>query len=169
MIRVKTGLILVPLSLCSMKCLNNNGSSNNNPNGVLNILPTGYIGRVVIIYSQKDGKEQKITGGKRVYEIPDCGILKTQFSRPTGSISIPEEKYFTYVYSNGDTISCLSNSDPIDSNRINEVFSFAHSIGGIGFDDNEDYEISEYIIDTLKNIKKYKVFQIEKSDLEKCQ
>ncbi|MGB7070289.1 MAG: hypothetical protein WBD22_12410 [Pyrinomonadaceae bacterium] len=48
------------------------------------ILPEGYIGFVLILHDQKNGEPGKYESGKRVYEIPSNGILKTQFSLNTG-------------------------------------------------------------------------------------
>lgn len=48
------------------------------------ILPGGYRGIVFILYDQKNGEPLKYDGGKRVYEIPANGVLKTQFSLNTG-------------------------------------------------------------------------------------
>ena len=62
-----------------MKCSSDN---ERNPNGVLNIIPDGYIGRVVIIYYQKNGNEQKYRNGRRLYEIPNCGFLKNKIFTP---------------------------------------------------------------------------------------
>jgi len=44
------------------------------------ILPKGYRGLVLVIYNQQSGKPAKYIDGKRVFEIPGDGILKTQFS-----------------------------------------------------------------------------------------
>lgn len=43
------------------------------------ILPINYEGNVYIIHEQHDGEACKYEKGKRVYEIPSNGILKTQF------------------------------------------------------------------------------------------
>jgi hypothetical protein len=48
------------------------------------ILPDGYTGVVLILHGQKHGEPKKYENGKRVYEIPSNGILKTQFSLNTG-------------------------------------------------------------------------------------
>lgn len=48
------------------------------------ILPEGYRGVVYIFYDQKNGEPIKSEQGKRVFEIPPNGILKTQFSLNTG-------------------------------------------------------------------------------------
>lgn len=48
------------------------------------ILPENYSGYVVILFNQKDGQEPKYFEGKRLYEIPSNGILKTQFEAEYG-------------------------------------------------------------------------------------
>ena len=49
------------------------------------ILPENYNGYVLVIFNQKDGEEPKYFEGKRLYIIPDNGILKTQFEAEYGS------------------------------------------------------------------------------------
>ncbi|MGE0127336.1 MAG: hypothetical protein AB7U82_04440 [Blastocatellales bacterium] len=56
------------------------------------ILPKGYNGVVFILHDQKNGRPKRYEQRKRVYEIPDNGILKTQFSHNTGWHHI--SKYF---------------------------------------------------------------------------
>ncbi|GEM_PF-2412563 len=161
----KSVLLLSLPILLSMKCTDDNLK---NPNGELHILPKNYIGRVVILFNQKDGNDKTVVNGKKVYNIPDCGYLKTKFPRPTGQLGIPESQYFTYVYSNGDTIPFLSNTSEIDSSMLNKVFAFSHTLGEYGFSETENYELVEYFVDTLKNMDKYKVFGLNKKDLDKC-
>lgn len=48
------------------------------------ILPKDYKGVVVILYNQKNGQPVKYEQGKRVYEIPRDGILRTQFTFNSG-------------------------------------------------------------------------------------
>jgi hypothetical protein len=48
------------------------------------VLSGGYRGVVFIFYSRKDGEPMKYENGKRLYEIPPNGILKTQFSPNVG-------------------------------------------------------------------------------------
>jgi uncharacterized protein DUF6843 len=57
------------------------------------VLPHNYVGYVVIIYNQKAGSEKNYFAGKRVYEIPGNGILKTRFSGNYGDIGLPEFYY----------------------------------------------------------------------------
>lgn len=57
------------------------------------ILPENYTGYVVIIFGQKNGLEKKYENGKRIYEIPPSGILKTQFEADYGRSDFPEFYY----------------------------------------------------------------------------
>ena len=61
------------------------------------ILPKNYIGVVYVLFNQKLGEKPKYEAGKRVYEIPSSGILKTQFSFNDGWHGMPE-----YYYADGN-------------------------------------------------------------------
>lgn len=50
----------------------------------LTLIPEGYTGTIKIWFNQKNGIEEKYEGEKRVYEIPENGILKTKFSPQFG-------------------------------------------------------------------------------------
>lgn len=63
----------------------------------IHLIPKGFTGTVAIIFGQADGIPQKWEKGKRVYEIPANGILKTQFSFNAGLIS---DKYY-YIDNSG--------------------------------------------------------------------
>ncbi len=68
----------------------------NNGDKEVIILPKNYRGYVVIIYNQKAGVQAKYENGKRIYEIPSSGILKTQFD---GNYGLREftEYYFEKI------------------------------------------------------------------------
>lgn len=53
------------------------------------LLPEGYVGTVYIIFDQKTGIPPKYDEGKRLYEIPANGILRTQFNTNEGWHGIP--------------------------------------------------------------------------------
>jgi len=53
------------------------------------ILSKNFIGYIVVIHDQKSGTKPKYKGKKRVYEIPQNGILKTQFSNNSGWTNFP--------------------------------------------------------------------------------
>lgn len=57
------------------------------------IVPKGYRGYLVIIFNQKDGVVEKYDGKKRVYEMPENGVLKTQFK---GNYGLREFTEFYY-------------------------------------------------------------------------
>lgn len=57
------------------------------------ILPENYTGYFVIIFGQDNGLEKKYKNGKRIYEIPPAGILKTQFEADYGRSDFPEFYY----------------------------------------------------------------------------
>jgi uncharacterized lipoprotein YehR (DUF1307 family) len=57
------------------------------------VLPNGYTGLVLVILNQKDGVPEKYAGKSRVYEIPETGILKTQFSNNEGWTELPQFYY----------------------------------------------------------------------------
>ena len=44
------------------------------------LVPTNFKGGILILFNQKSGKPTRYHDGKRVYEIPPDGILKTQFA-----------------------------------------------------------------------------------------
>ena len=66
------------------------------------VLPKNYVGVVYVIFNQKTGEQPKYEAGKRVYEIPPNGILKTQFGFNEGWHGIPE-----YYYADGKSMKSL--------------------------------------------------------------
>jgi hypothetical protein len=69
----------------------------------IHLLSKDYRGPIIIIFGQKSGSPEKYEGENRVYEIPESGVLRTQFKQQTkGSIPPGQLKYY-YVDSNGRT------------------------------------------------------------------
>lgn len=64
----------------------------------IRLIPDGYEGAVLIIFNQEDGTPKEYEDGKRVYRIPDDGVLKTQFEPNSGI----QKHQFYYVKDNGD-------------------------------------------------------------------
>ena len=79
------------------------------------ILPKNYTGYVLVIYDQPLlGEEIKYKRGKRVYEIPANGILKTQFTSQVGLFN--SEFYYEKVASeNRIPYRSANEKKPIDS------------------------------------------------------
>ncbi len=63
------------------------------------IIPRGYRGVVFIVFEQLDGEPQLYRNGSRLYQIPQQGVLKTQFDRNEGLQSIP-----TFYYQQGNEL-----------------------------------------------------------------
>ncbi len=147
----------------------------------INYLPEGYIGKVAIIFDQKDGAEIEYIGKRRVYRIPSCGILKTKFQVTDVSfIDSETNKATIYVYLDKhgtitDTLKVFTIHD-IKYNQDRVIKDFGNKIGvtdlgfmECNFGDTEYYEnIQVYAVDTLKNIPQSGFPLMEKEDLEKC-
>ena len=105
--------------------------------GEMFILPEGYRGVVFILYDQKNGEPVRYEQGKRLYEIPPNGILKTQFSLNTGWHS--PGKY--YYKENGKLIEIPYAFDDRDIEAKKAIESKVHvccpSSGQAGKDPND--------------------------------
>ena len=55
------------------------------------LIPSDFRGRVNILYNQKCGNEVEFENGRRIYRIPNDGILFTKFEKPSGLIN---HKYY---------------------------------------------------------------------------
>ncbi len=64
----------------------------------IRLIPEGYEGAVIIIFNQEDGAPKEYEGDKRVYRIPESGVLRTQFEPNYG---IQNHQFF-YVDNNGE-------------------------------------------------------------------
>lgn len=57
------------------------------------IIPKGFTGAATVIFNQSDGEPVEYYNNKRVYNIPNNGILKTQFDVNDGWSNFPEFYY----------------------------------------------------------------------------
>lgn len=57
------------------------------------VLPPNYTGYIVVIHGQPNGEKEIYENNKRVYRIPNSGILKTQFEADYGWSEFPEFYY----------------------------------------------------------------------------
>ena len=85
------------------------------------LIPEDYVGTVKIWFNQKKGIEEKYEKNKRIYEIPENGVLKTKFN-PQFGYHFPE---YYYISENGKRTEIkplldLSKNiiDTIDKNKI---------------------------------------------------
>jgi len=68
--------------------------------GEIHLIPNHYEGAVLIVFNVPDGTPEKYEDGKRVYEIPENGILKTQFTFSSDWIVSSNLEYY-YDLGNG--------------------------------------------------------------------
>ena len=96
----------------------------------MTLIPDGYTGTVKILFDQKNGTEKKYEGEKRVYEIPESGILKTKFG-PQFGYHFPE---YYYVSKNGKRTEIERISDltkkVLDTINKNKVYAYRFMFGG---------------------------------------
>ena len=148
------------------------------PEKEIYFIPEGYTGIVYVIYDQKKGSPKEYQSGYfkiRIYNIPESGILKTQFEPNYGGFS-KGDKGFVYIDKRSRITKNLNWTSsqvhyvledrrkyPIDSVQVFRLggvsgYSFYDSL------DNKKYtgKYSAFIVDSLKNKdKKYPPLQIE--------
>lgn len=95
------------------------------------LIPSGFIGHIIIIFEQSDGEEAIYENGKRVYVIPENGILKSKFKANYGTKQI----IFYYIdkLEKRNPIPSDFEFQGIDSTQIdsNQVVYFEKRIVGI--------------------------------------
>lgn len=88
----------------------------------IHLIQKGYKGPVIIIFEDKGGKPVRYEDGKRVYEIPSDGVLRTQFKKQQGSIAQGGLKYYYYDEKGREEIRYLQSTQGITDSTI-YVFS----------------------------------------------
>lgn len=68
-------------------------SCNTNGEQEIIVVPKNYKGYIIIVFNQEDGVPAKYEGKKRVYEIPQSGVLRTQFKVNDGGREFAEYYY----------------------------------------------------------------------------
>lgn len=112
------------------------------------IVPKNYKGIVVILYNQKGGQPVKYKQGKRVYEIPRDGILRTQFTFNSGWHQIG-----MYFYEeNGERVEIPYILDGKD--LMSEIVQVCCSSSGKSYrnDTGEPVEFEKFYIGTKEQI-----------------
>ena len=84
--RFKRIIILIFISLFINSCL-----SGTHIEKEVFYIPDEMEGKIFVLFDCEDGKPKKWKNGKRLYEIPPSGVLKTKFKENTGYISFKEE------------------------------------------------------------------------------
>ncbi len=93
MASITRGGLLIPLLLVAGACARDEQAE---PEVFL--IPSGYVGEVVVLFDVADGVAAEIQGGRRIYRIPPSGILRTQLPPAYGRATWS----FAYVGASGD-------------------------------------------------------------------
>ncbi len=102
----------------------------------IRLIPEGYEGSVLIIFNQNDGAPKEYEGDKRVYRIPENGVLRTQFEPNYGV----QKHSFFYVSSEGE--------------RTGIPFVMTQNDGIFDKNDGDDKTYA-YLEQTLGKVEKY--------------
>lgn len=132
------------------------GGGCNKMEGEIHYIPKNYIGKVSIIFNFKGGVNKEYKNSKRLYIIPSSGQLKTKFKLNHGWTSTETSHEFYYV--NGDSlipIRKLISTKDFNSVDSNLVYILEYGIGTGWEIEEKEYDSNTYIVDTLKNFKKY--------------
>ena len=114
----------------------------------IRLIPEGYQGVVLIIFNQEDGEPKEYQDGKRIYRIPENGILKSQFEPNYG---IQKHQYF-YVNSEGEKTEIpfvlVNNKEVIKEITPNNIYAYFEKAMGKSF--GIDAQGKEYIIEPAR-------------------
>ena len=133
-------------------------------NGDIVVIPKNFKGYIIIIYNQKSGALPKYEGKKRVYEIPQNGVLRVQNKIDTDWRE-PTEYYYEKITTGNKLPSFdISKEIPVGVN----IVGFAGASGNANKDSagKERVSFSFFFIGTKSEIEQYKE-QAEKLDIVK--
>jgi hypothetical protein len=171
---VLIGLFSLPLTLIVvtilMYLLSYVSSYLTRPEKETYLIPEGYKGIVLVIFNQTNGEKPEYEDGRRIYRIPQSGILFTQLKDEEGIIN---QEYF-YVASNGERrkLGVLDTRDfnkewTTDKNRPEPprdslaIFN-PGTMGTMAGSDNKERKVfSELSIGTYNDVKTFEDFKPE--------
>jgi len=115
------------------------------------IAPRDYKGYILVIFNQENGQPIKYEGKKRVYEIPQNGILKTQFSINSG---LGEPPIFYYEKIAPESRLPSSMFYEFETLPIDTVVGFEGATGSVRKNDynEERVRFAEFYIGTKSDI-----------------
>ena len=112
------------------------------------LVPKGYSGRVLIFLDRPEGQPVKYLNGKRVYEIPPNGILKTQFGSNPGWTDPNEYSY----YDNSGSRTPIPSVDYSDARQDRvQACCFGTGIAGVS-ENHPDVKFAEFYVGTKAEI-----------------
>ena len=98
------------------------------------ILPNNFEGAVIVLMNEPDGTTKKYNKkGDRVYEIPESGVLKTQFKFQDG-----RRAGFKFKRKNGTELRYLWPPDKVwdDTINVNSIYKDSIYVLGAGYADD---------------------------------
>lgn len=104
------------------------------------IVPKDFIGSVLIIYNHSDGAAPAYENGKRIYNVPANGILKTKFSPNPGWMEFPEFYYGNIAPENKIPFEADMKKLPLD-----HIVAFGGTAGSINKDSTGEKKIKVLI------------------------
>lgn len=129
-------------------------------------IPSGYIGRVVIVFNKNDGLDKLYEEGKRIYKIRSNGVLFSKFQENEGVFSA-NDVLFYYVNEDGIKSPIYELRDREQVTNKDSIMIFSVIQGGKGTRNGPFSKMKEFIVDTVKNISKYTPFDFRTDSLEK--
>ncbi|MEO6047230.1 MAG: hypothetical protein ABIQ57_07130 [Candidatus Kapaibacterium sp.] len=127
------------------------------------VVPKNFKGYVLVIFNQKNGAAPKYEDNKRVYEIPENGILKTQFESNYG-VRILTEFYRGKISSENKLTSFASLKDVPDDLSVGLLGASGTVKKSAGSE--ERIEFAEFYIGTKMEIDQ-EIEQTERLDILK--
>lgn len=119
------------------------------------LIPNDFKGVIVIVFNQEKGEDKEYENKRRIYRIPENGVLYTQFSPVKGILN---EKFY-YINKQGEHLNEINRIDldknPKENvNYILDQYDGGFTIfpkGGIKEGNSKDYPTIDYIYLTLDN------------------
>jgi len=127
------------------------------------IVPRDFKGYIIVFLNERNGTPPKYSGTKRVYDVPQNGVLKTQFKYNDGWRELPE-----YYYDKIAPENKLKSYAVIENVPIDTVVGFMGAGGTIKKSEHSDdrLEFSLFFIGTKSEIEEAKE-KVEKLDFVK--
>ena len=98
------------------------------------LIPNNFKGIITIIFNVKDGQNVRYENGKRIYQIPENGILKTQFSFNEG---FHQENFY---YDDKDNLRKEILFDALNKTNSEEI-QILKSVSGVSNNGNGTKEV----------------------------
>jgi len=124
------------------------------------IIPEDFKGTIAVIYGQENGTEKEYENGKRLYRIPQNGILKTQFELKGETANFGEYYYLT---DNGQRIRIESFPYDQPFPDSNKIYVHTWHLGSASDSEGNKFKYQQATIGTKTDSYKTDIFKILKT------